>query len=105
MSQSFFYRFTGALVLIVMISLGGIALEKRNLEYRRALTQQQFRLDVLLEKRASLRLRTQQLGAPTRLIDALEAGRVTVADSAPTGTPAQPVKSSKKASRKKKPAR
>jgi hypothetical protein len=69
-----FFRFGGAIVLTVLISLSGIALEKRILVLRRAVSHQAFRLDVLLEEHASLRLRTQQLGAPARLMKALERG-------------------------------
>ncbi len=72
-------RFIGALVLVVLISLAGVALEKRNLELRRAVSRQTFRMDVLQEQHAAGRLRTQQLGAPERLIKALEEGRITPA--------------------------
>lgn len=73
-----FFRFGSAIVLVVLISLAGIALEKRNLAYRRGLSRQHYQMDVLLETHASLRLRTQQMGAPVRLIDSLESGRLKV---------------------------
>jgi len=85
-----YIRFGGALVLVVLISLAGIALEKRNLELRRAVSRQAFRLDVLLERHAANRLRTQRLGAPARLMRALESGQLTPADpsqAAKSGTP------------------
>jgi hypothetical protein len=69
-----FFRFGGAIVLAVLISLSGIALEKRILVLRRAVSHQAFRLDVLVEEHALLRLRTQQLGAPARLMETLESG-------------------------------
>lgn len=71
-----YFRFGTAIVLVVSISLVGIALEKRNLELRRAVSRQHFRMDVLREVHANLRLTTQELGAPTRLIDALESGEM-----------------------------
>ncbi len=66
-----FFRFGATLILLVMIALGGIAIEKRNLELRRATAHQQFRQEVLLEKHAVNRLKAQQLGAPGQLIDDL----------------------------------
>ncbi len=67
-----FYRFGGALVLLVIIALGGIAIEKQNLTLRRAVSHQKFRQDVLLEEHAVHRLKAQQLGSPGRLIDDLD---------------------------------
>jgi hypothetical protein len=67
-----FYRFGGALVLLVLIALGGIAIEKQNLALRRAVSHQKFRQDVLLEEHATHRLKAQQLGAPGRLLNDLD---------------------------------
>lgn len=64
-----FFRFGGTLVLLVLIALGGIALEKRSLNLRRAVSHQKFRQEVLLEEHAVHRLKAQQLGSPGRLID------------------------------------
>jgi hypothetical protein len=71
-----FFRFGSALVLVVLISLVGIGLEKRNLELRRAVSQQHYRMDALRDAQAQLRLQTQFLGAPVRMIDSLESGRL-----------------------------
>ena len=73
-----FFRFGSAVLLVVVVSLTGIGLEKQNLEFRRLLSRQQYRADVLLESHSRLRLRTQQLGAPVRLIDSLEDGSLEV---------------------------
>jgi hypothetical protein len=64
-----FFRFGSALVLVVLISLAGTALEKRNLKLRRAVSRQQYRLEVLLEQHAANRVLAHQLGAPSRLVD------------------------------------
>lgn len=69
-----FFRFGSAIVLVVLISLAGVALEKQNLELRREVSRQHFRMDVLLDTHAKMRLRTQQLGAPVRMIERLEEG-------------------------------
>jgi hypothetical protein len=69
-----FSRFGGALILVVLISLAGITLEKRILSLRRKITLQTYQLDEFLEQHAIHRLRTQQLGAPSRLIDAVDKG-------------------------------
>jgi len=68
-----FFRFGSALVLVVLISLAGTALEKRNLELRRIVSRQQYRLEILLEQHASNRVLAQQLGAPHRLVDKIGA--------------------------------
>lgn len=68
-----FFRFAAALVLVVLISLAGTALEKRNLELRRSVSHQQYRLDVLLQRYAAHRVQAQQLGAPVRTIDQADA--------------------------------
>lgn len=73
-----FFRFGSAIVLAVLIALAGVALEKQNLEMKRSVSRQQFRLDVLLNDHARMRLRSQQLGAPVRMIDALEQGKLQV---------------------------
>lgn len=73
-----FFRFGAAVVLVVLISLLGVALEKENLELKRSVSRQQFQLDVLRNEHAEMRLRTQQLGAPARIVEALEQGRMPV---------------------------
>jgi hypothetical protein len=67
-----FFRFASALGLVVAISLAGTALEKRNLELKRVVSRQQYRLEVLLEQHAANRVLAQQLGAPHRLIDKID---------------------------------
>lgn len=69
-----FFRFGAALILIVSVALTGTALETQNLALKRSLSQQQYRMEVLLESQAKLRLETQRLGAPAKLFDALERG-------------------------------
>jgi len=69
-----YFRFSSAVVLVVLISAAGIALEKNRLNLDRRISRQQYRLDVLRDRQARLRLRTEQLGAPSRTIDALEKG-------------------------------
>ena len=70
------FRFASGLVLIVLVSLAGTSAEKQNLRLRRQLSRQCYRSDVLQERLAKLRLRVEQLGAPARLIDALDQGRL-----------------------------
>lgn len=69
-----FFRFGAALILIVSVALTGTALETQNLAIKRSLSQQQYRMEVLQEGQAKLRLETQRLGAPAKLFDALERG-------------------------------
>jgi hypothetical protein len=73
-----FFRFGSAVALVVLIALAGVGLEKQNLEMRRQVSRQQFRLDVLVNQHAQMRLKTQQLGAPIRMIEELEKGRLQV---------------------------
>jgi hypothetical protein len=67
-----FFRFGSALALVVLISLAGTALEKRNLQLRRVVSRQHYRLEILLEKHAGSRVLAQQLGAPSRLVDKID---------------------------------
>ena len=58
------FRFAAALVLVVTVSLAGIALEKDNLSRQRAISLQQYRIEQLLDRQAHLRLRINQLTSP-----------------------------------------
>ena len=69
-----FFRFGAALVLVVLVALAGTALETQNLATKRTLSQQQYRLDVLVETQSALRLESQRLGAPAKLFESLERG-------------------------------
>lgn len=73
-----YFRFGAGIVLAVLISIAGIALEKRSLELRRQVARQHYQMDVLWEEHAKLRLQTQQLGATVRLFDSLEDGKLNV---------------------------
>ena len=64
-----YFRFCSGLLLVVLISLGGVALEKRCLELRRSVSRQRYRLDVLLERHAASRVQALQLGAPLKLLE------------------------------------
>ena len=98
-----FFRFGSALLLVVIISLLGIAIEKQNLEMRRELSRQHYQMDVLLDEHARLRLRTQELAAVEGLFDSVEGHDVDLkrpprhstlpkreAPAAETGQPEQP---------------
>ena len=95
-----FFRFGSALVLVVLISLAGTALEKRNLELKRAVSRQHYRLEVLLEQHAANRVLAQQLGAPSRLVDQLDAE---AAESAEPPKAAKPKQSAPRPARHKSP--
>ena len=71
-----FFRFGAAVSLIVLVALCGTALEKENLQLKRALTHQQYRLDVLLDSHVKLRLEAQRLGTPERLLGPLDRGEL-----------------------------
>ena len=67
-----YFRFGAAIVLVVIVSVIGVALEKQSLSYRRSISQQRFRMDVLVEQYAQMRLKAQRLGAPARTIKSLD---------------------------------
>jgi hypothetical protein len=91
-----FFRFASALALVVAISLAGTALEKRNLELKRMVSRQQYRLAVLLEQHAANRVLAHQLGAPHRLIDKIDdepaSSDVPSKSTKPTRTNARPTR-------------
>jgi cell division protein FtsL len=76
-----YFRFGSALVLLILMSVAGVAIEKQCLALKRAIMRQQYRREVLEDEYARLRLETQQLGAPMRLFEALDAGRFDRASS------------------------
>ena len=71
-----FFRFGAALSLVVLVALLGTTLEKQNLQLRRAISHQQYRLDELLDSHVRLRLEAQRLGTPARLLGPLERGEL-----------------------------
>jgi hypothetical protein len=71
-----YFRFGSALVLVFLMSVGGIAIEKQCLSLRRAVIRQQYRREILADEYARLRLETQQLGAPIRLFETLKHRRI-----------------------------
>ena len=96
-----FFRFGVGLLLVVLTSLAGTTLEKRNLEFRRQVSRQQYRLEILLEQQASNRVLAQQLGAPSRLVDKLDSA----ASADKSSQPEKPNRSNAgKARRKTQPA-
>ncbi len=72
------FRFVGSLTLVVVIALLGVALETENLALHREISRQHYQTDILREDYARLRLKSQELGAPTKMLDDLEAGRISV---------------------------
>jgi hypothetical protein len=71
-----FFRFGVALCLIVLVALWGTSLEKQNLELKRAISQQHYRRDALLDMQVRLRLEAQRLGTPAKLMETLERGEI-----------------------------
>lgn len=67
-----FFRFSFAVILVVLTSLLGIAVEKQNLEFRREISRQHYRMDVLKEQHSRLRVRSQDLSAIQRLVENVE---------------------------------
>jgi hypothetical protein len=81
-----FIRFGVAIFLVVLISLMGTALEKRNLELRRELARATYRRDVLLDRYMAERAKAQQLGAPLRTVERLTAEELVPNQANPTRT-------------------
>lgn len=77
-----FFRFGAGLCLVVLISLFGIAVEKRNLNLRRSLSRQHYRMDVLRDEHSRLRLKCQQLAAVDRLFQTVEQNGATLSHPA-----------------------
>jgi hypothetical protein len=67
-----FFRFGSAVLLVVLISLVGIAIEKQNLQHRRELSRQHFQMDVLRDEHTRLRLRCQSLASIERLFETID---------------------------------
>ena len=82
-----YFRFGSALLLVLAISLAGVAFEKRNLALRRRLTRQHYQTAVLREKHAKLRLETQRLGAPNRVLNVVGPKQVSARKPADQASP------------------
>jgi hypothetical protein len=67
-----FFRFGSAVCVVVLISLVGIAIEKRSLDLRRDLSRQHYQMDVLRDQHARLRLKSQELAGIERLFETVE---------------------------------
>ncbi len=61
------FRFVMAVLLLILVCLSGIALERANLDRRRLITLQRYRLDQLEDQRSRLRLEISRLSSPARL--------------------------------------
>jgi hypothetical protein len=97
-----FFRFGVALVLVVAISLAGTGLEKQNLELKRIVSRQHYRLEILREQYTSQRVVAHQLGAPARLIDRMDPELLVPPRPE---QPAQPARSGNRQKRQHPPAR
>lgn len=67
-----FFRFGSAVCVVVLISLIGLAIEKRSLALRRQLSRQHYQMDILRDKHARLRLQSQELATIERLFEHVE---------------------------------
>lgn len=63
-----FFRFIATLAILTGISIYGMSLEKQNLKLKSVVSKQHYKLHELEELRSRLFLKTQQLGAPPKLI-------------------------------------
>lgn len=70
--SAMYFRFSIAILLVVAISIGNVAIEKSSFDLRREISRQQYRKEVLLKEHHQLRARSQELGAPIRLLEALK---------------------------------
>ena len=73
-----YFRFGAGILLIVVISVAGIAIEKSTLDVRRDISAQHFRMEVLRDEHIQLRLETQKLRSPGRMMDSIAAGKIKV---------------------------
>lgn len=62
-------RFLALLSLLVAVALANIAIEKQILKVKRERTLQVFQTEILLERNARLKLRTEELTGPLRTFE------------------------------------
>lgn len=67
-----FFRFGSVLVLVVAVALAGISLEKENLNLRREISRQHYRMLALRDIHTQIRLQSAQLGAIPKLLKTVE---------------------------------
>lgn len=71
-----FFRFISAIILVVLVSMGGVLLEKKMLNLRRDVSKQRYRTEVLLDRYTALRLKTQELSSPDRMLETIQQHRL-----------------------------
>ena len=83
-----FFRFGAALSLVVLVALSGTTLEKHNLQLKRAITHQQYRLDALLDSHVRLRsgLEAQRLEHAGATAGSAGTGRTSTSPTSKTST-------------------
>lgn len=77
-----YFRFGCGLALVVAVSVLGVAIEKANIRLKSDLSRQYYLLGALRERHAQLRTRTQRLGAPARIVNAIDEGELEVREPA-----------------------
>jgi hypothetical protein len=90
--QAVVYRFCAALVLVVLVSLAGTALEKETLALRREVTRQVYRRQVLESRLAGLAMEVQRSGAPVRHVETANRLRQEAVEAAAVAKPKPPRK-------------
>lgn len=68
-----YVRFGAGVLLVVVLSLTGVALEKEILSTKRELSHQAYREEVLLDRHHRSRMVVQQLSAPERISEQIDA--------------------------------
>lgn len=67
-----YIRFGAGILLVVAISVAGVAIEKEILSSKRELSHQAYREEVLLERHHHARMRVEELSSPDRILKATD---------------------------------
>jgi len=70
-----YVRFGGALLLVVLISLCGVALEKHNLDLRRRVSHQSYQQQVLQDQLDAARFQVRRYSAPAETAQRIDASQ------------------------------
>ncbi len=77
--------------MVVLVSMAGVVIEKRMLDLRRKVSRQQYRTEILLDRHTALRLKTQQLSSPDRMLDTMQQQRLAPRPLSPREVSSEPI--------------
>lgn len=81
-----YIRFGAGILLVVAISIAGVAVEKEILSTKRELSHQAYREEILLERHRQARMRVEEITSPDRVVQQQHHQRFRIGSTERSGT-------------------